>query len=228
MDLDDPRRFRRQPSTQKISLNKARVAGALEASFGPGQAGCFGEGGNFQKVSGPLSVAPEPDELQDRHRALELSFVRGNDIELHGEDPANSHDDDTSQGRHREDFITRTDAEHKAGVNLPPHLATRDLVEDNFLTNDERVAEEAEEDALLSRFKKKGNALKKKTKASDQRPRQGHEVHPQELLQDYKECVKENSTTEHRGTTYRKKTDGQKQLEASNAVASFKQMYGLS
>lgn len=139
MDLDDPRRFRRQPSIQKSSLNQPRVAGALEASFGPGQAGCFGEGGNYQKVSGPLSVAPELGELQDRNRALGFAALRGNDIELHVEDPENSHHDDTSQDnempithRRREDYITRTDAEREAGVILPPHLATRDLVEVDF------------------------------------------------------------------------------------------------
>ena len=68
MDPDDPARFRRAPGTAAPpSLNRPRAAGTLEASFGPGTAGKFGEGGSFQTVAGPLSapLTSKPKLLTD-------------------------------------------------------------------------------------------------------------------------------------------------------------------
>ena len=58
MEVDDPRRFRRQTPSQKQSLNAPRSAEGMLKSFGPGKPGCFGEGGNHASAMGPLSDKP--------------------------------------------------------------------------------------------------------------------------------------------------------------------------
>jgi hypothetical protein len=78
LEADDPRRFRRQGPAKLSSLNSGRVADALTASFGPGQAGCFGEGGSFQKISGPLAGGTFESEPEFRRRMLTHASTKQN------------------------------------------------------------------------------------------------------------------------------------------------------
>mmetsp|Transcript_17094 Transcript_17094/g.32731 ORF Transcript_17094/g.32731 Transcript_17094/m.32731 type:complete len:265 (-) Transcript_17094:270-1064(-) len=247
MEADDPRRFRRTGPAAKKSLNAPRAAEGIMSSFGPGKPGCFGEGGNGASVAGPLSDKAFETEAQFTARmlaykknieppssALPLLEAGKSDIS----DPQKDESDEASRLEevvplpvtHRDyaDFCHREDQERHSAAPKP-QCQPRDKFQDNFMTEDQRSAEDAEVDDLLAQFKVKGNvrrgrsAIPKET--SDKRA--PHQVPTEELLKGYKAQAETEEQRRHRLSKMPAKSKIEKEKAAAESLAFYRQQFGL-
>mmetsp|Transcript_32788 Transcript_32788/g.45536 ORF Transcript_32788/g.45536 Transcript_32788/m.45536 type:complete len:241 (-) Transcript_32788:179-901(-) len=235
LEHDDPRRFRRKTPAQSPSLNSGRVADAMAASFGPGQPGCFGEGGSFQRISGPLSLpyssqesgclivrgVEGDDELyagqnSEEHRELEISNTEPSAVPI--------------SLRDNPDFASTVDQQYYAPSNIRPEMCSRDDFQDNYRTEVDLAEEDAEMDTLLSQFKERGKTCPKVKHPAVAMARKieskaGHHVTSQELVQNYKIQSSQERNTQRRTMPIKSKAE---QLHAAaESMAFYKKQFGL-
>mmetsp|Transcript_19755 Transcript_19755/g.64218 ORF Transcript_19755/g.64218 Transcript_19755/m.64218 type:complete len:312 (+) Transcript_19755:2-937(+) len=224
-ERDHPSRTRRPEGTPvpMKSLNAPRSADAIAAGFGPGNAGKFGEGGNTQRLSGPLSgdVSDNPAyrHLRTEHHAQLKDHAEGEERVSHPSAAAKVPGPElVTGGDGQEDRMLRGNAfvpyDQQSGpalqqdrVDVPEAVTLERLgsVENHFMTQAERDQEDADMDACIDAYRKRFSELKaqgvkrpgatkiKVKPGAETDERREHEVPQAELLGDYKKHLASRS-----------------------------------